>query len=156
MPLRHRPHQGRLLLQPFLGIHVRSGSHQRLHGFYVPRARARHERGFARPLLGGVGIRPGLDEFLDHRGAAVAARQRERSNSIDVCRIHVGAGSDQKLRCFEIIPVGRPRERRRSIRLGAIYIHLLLQQRTHRFPVSLFDRLHQSQIATSRNKASHR
>ena len=75
------------------------------------RSSARSRRPSARPSASA----PAFEEFLDQRGVAVGARQRERRLAIFVRGVHLRAGGEQQLRRFALVEVDGPGERRCAV-----------------------------------------
>src|SRR6266851_3779641 len=48
-----------------------------------------------------------------------------------VRRVHVCAGANQQVRGLDIVPMGRPMQRRHTIALRGIHVSALLQEGTH-------------------------
>jgi hypothetical protein len=70
--------------------------------------------------------------------------------------VYVCAGTHEKFRHFQIIPVGRPVQCRRTVGLSRIDIGILLQQQTQARPVSPLDRLHQVKVAAGCGQTGER
>ncbi len=143
--LRQCPHQSRVPLPGILGVYVRSAGEKRFHSPDIASARARHENGLSRPGSG-VGVRPGLQQLVHHTGATVGAGQHERSGGIVISRIHVCPSSNEKVDRFQIIPVGRPAQRRCTVRLRSVHIDMLLKEGANGLFVPTLRRIHQPKI----------
>ena len=111
----------------FLHIHARAGGEQCFHGGGIAGSRAVHEHGFAvqefRVWIGFCG-----EEFLNHRGVPVGARQVERRYAEIVGGVRMGARAQQKIRGCGVIVVNGPVKRGRAITLGGVEIDAGLQQ----------------------------
>ena len=148
MPLCHRPHQRGLLVLVFLRVDVRAVSQQRLHRPGIARAGARHQRRLAvQQRCARVGA--GREKPLDHRGAAVRARQMKRSDPEIVGDVRARASPDQQIGDREVVAMRRPMERGRAIALRRVHVDSCrppLQQGAHRFNISVLDGLDEPQI----------
>ena len=152
MFFRHRPHQSSLPLLGLFRVRIGSVGQQQFHGLDVSGARTYHERRFPGPQRS-VGIRSGLQQPLDHGSASIRASERQRSHSILVCRVYLGARANQKAGCFQIVPVGRPRQGGSSVGLGGIYIYVLSHERTHCRAISVLHCVHEPKIFRGSSKA---
>src|SRR5215510_7838567 len=63
-----------------------------------------------------------------------------------VCRVHIGAPTEEQPRHFEIVPVSGPVQRGGAIRLPPIHIGALFEQFAHGCAVALLGRFRHSSI----------
>src|SRR5439155_27253010 len=75
-----------------------------------------------------VRIRPAVQQRLEHGVASIERSQRERRDAMAIGGLHVCSGANQKVYRCRVIHVGGPVEGRRTIRLGSIPLHSLLEQ----------------------------
>ena len=107
--------------------------------------RRRHEDRFAAGFHR-VRIGARVEERVDERHVLVLASQRERGFAVVVGRIHVSAGRDQQPSGLGVVVVGRPKQRRRSIRMPGVDVQPLLQQGTDDELIVLLCRINQSNV----------
>ena len=131
---------------------------QHPHRLRPARARRCHEDGLASVNQGGIRVRSGLEQRLDHLGIAVGRRQCQRLNPIAVGGLRVGACAQQFPGGREIIGAHRPVERCRSIGCGRIRQFRVLQQLEQRRPIARLDRVddQRSSVGPGRMKAGQR
>ena len=104
-----RPHQRRLAAPVLDRVDTRAVGQQDANGIGLSGPGAQMEGRFAE-RAGGVGADAGLEQTLDHRCAAVFARQRDRRDAVAVLGLGVRAGANQPI---------HERRRRRSARPSA-------------------------------------
>ena len=153
-PTGRRPHQRGLPSLDCFHIGVCSVEQQRSGPFFSAGACATHERSLS-AVLSEVGIGSSLQELLHDDGVAVGAGQGKRRHSVDVGRIHVGAGLDQNFHSLQIVAVDRPGQCCGAIGLRCIHVDRLAEQETHRFSVPFPDGLDQIH-GIAGGKVSHR
>ena len=89
----------------------------------------------------GIGAR--RQQPLDHRRAAVRARQVQRRGADVVGRVGTGARANQQIRDGEIIDMRGPVQRGGAIPLRRIHVGALFEQRPHGLDVLASHRLDQ-------------
>jgi hypothetical protein len=107
------PHQRRLSARAAC-IRIRPLREQCVDDSCFTGARRRHQRRFAREQCE-VWIRAGSEQPLHDRLAAVQAGRPQRRDTEIVRRIYVSAAANQLIDLREIVSIGRPVQRRRSI-----------------------------------------
>ncbi len=137
-----RPHQRRLLLPPFLHVHLGAARQQHTHRVDLADARRGHQRRLAFGQRG-VGIGARVQQQLDHRRVAVERGGVERRHAVAVDRLDVGAASHQQRGRLQVIEVGRHVQRRRAVGRGGLCRARLLQEPAHRRQIAGLHGIHE-------------
>ena len=68
----------------------------------------------------GIRVRSGIEESFDHGHAAIDGSQAHGCDARAIACGHVGASTDQQIRCFEVVVIDGPMECRGAIDLRCI------------------------------------
>ena len=101
----------RVLMRRLLSGFLRE---QLFDGRGTARAGGNHHRRLSRQERG-VRIGSGIEQPADHRRAAIQAGSPKRGGAKIVRHIHLGAGANQQVGDFKVIPITRPVKGRRAI-----------------------------------------
>ena len=121
MLLLDRPHQSRGSANVFLGVDVGLVVQKHFHRVQVAGARGHHERRIAHGS-NLVGIRAGLQQFVDHRGGPAFAGKKERRRAIAIGRFDVRARGDEHVRHGRIVVVNGPLQGSCTVGLGRVHV----------------------------------
>jgi hypothetical protein len=127
MIFRGGPHQSRFTLDVFCGINAGAMLQQNSHRIGLARISGGHQQGFS-ACQGAVRARTGFQQQFDHRRVAINCSQVQRNRAFAICGTRVGAGPDQDLNHFEVIPSYCPMQSSGSVHLRGVDVGLLLQQ----------------------------
>src|SRR5690606_35462933 len=133
-------------------VHVRTRLEQHPNGGHVACPRRRHQRGLA---VGQRLVRIGAmgEQQLEHRGAAVLAREEERPYAVAVRRRRARSRVEKRLGDLRVVRVHSPREGRRPVRVGLIRIGTTVEKRPYGRAVLCLDGGNQCAVAGHRIRA---
>ena len=101
---------------------LRAVIEQHLNCVHVAGARCHHQGRLAMGQDGGVGVGAGFQEFFDHRSVAVLGGEEHGRGAIAIRCSGSGAGVNEEIGGFEIVPASGPVEGGGAVGLGSVYV----------------------------------
>ena len=126
MPLRRGPHQRGLSLCRLPRVHVGAVSQQRLHRANAAGPRGGHQGGLAARQHRARRC-AGCQQHPNHRCVPVLARQVKRCDAQLVRSVRQRARRNEPFHRLEIVQVGRPMQRGRTVRLPRVHVDRFIQ-----------------------------
>ena len=112
------------------GVHRRAAFQKQLHGLDASGSGGDHQWRLAFAVRR-VGVRASLQEDVDDRGVRDGGCLVERGHAVAVRHSGLRARADQQAHRVEAVPVRGPVKRRHPLRVGAVDVDALFQERAH-------------------------
>ena len=155
VPLRHRPHQCGLVLQPLPSVHICTARNKRPDDRRTPGARTGHQNRLAGRHRG-VGVSTGGKQYIHHRRACVRTCQRQRRNTVVIGRTSRRASLKELLDELQVVVIRRPEQYSRTVSLDEVHVGLASQEVANHFRIPRLDRLQETEPVALRQRGSGR